>query len=539
MLNESDVKKRKLTEFMNTNEYTKVEIQNCLNDEVNGNRKLSSELENLIERYGHTEANIINNITNYFMQRRSKLWMKLMSSADWFSVFLQYLKLKDIVNLDTAFCSYSFRPLWLQLINKHSLNVVFANNRLVDEVTDWLVMKNMHPKELIFKYTVEFDSHNVISDTTIFQLTKNSPNLKKLLIADNHPPYFVIQEKLFSYTAAFCTKLECLEIKHVDIPEDGIEILSISCHQLKNISFIDVCCRGIDKLIKVNPCLLSINIHLRPDEESIDAGDILEILGLHCQLLKIFLIDCATIQTVTDIQIETFTKGCPNLKEFSLVYLSGALTLKVCHKLLHCLRSHNAALEKLCLWKIDVDDEVSNDILTNEQSQSLQCLSNGCPLLKEIILGRCKLSTSDVSYLVNHSIHLEKLILSHFNMCDDGLIITKEADKLKYLKLLVLSYNSNITDASIINLVKGCHNLDYIGITGCSKLTDTSLFNIAANCPNLDDIFLDFDKVKITAVGLIQLLKKCPKLKNISSEIPIPTEIQNELNRRKQSMIST
>ena len=96
----------------------------------------------------------------------------------------------------------------------------------------------------------------------------------------------------------------------------------------------------------------------------------------------------------------------------------------MCHKLLHSLGSHNSALERLCVTRMGEEDEANNIVLTREQSQSLQCLSNGCPLLKEAYFSSFKLSTSDISYLVNHSIHLETLILYCCNICDDRLIIT-------------------------------------------------------------------------------------------------------------------
>ena len=538
MLTESDSKKGKVNE----NEYSKGEFQNCLNDKAKGNRKLSPDLDNLIERHGYTESDII----NYFMQRRSKLWMRLLSS-DWFSCFLQYSNLKDIVNLDTAFCSHSIRPIWLNLVNDFSITVEFMNNMLVDEVTNWLVLKHIHPKELSFRYSGPKDSYEVLFDATVFQLTKNSPNLKRLSIKSKSRwwTYFTVNEKLFPYTAEFCTKLEYLEMINVDIPDNGIEILSKTCRNLKRIAFSNVCCKGMDKLLKVNPSILSLDLHLRITTENFPMlGEILEILGLHCPLLQICRIK-GIIKHITDAQIETFTKGCHNLKELCLHYLSENPSLHVFHKLLNSLGSHNLALELISVGKDydDDDDEVevnyNNTVLTTEQTQSLQCLSNGCPLLKEIILGKCKLSTSDVSYLVNHSIHLETLKLSYCNICDDGLIITKEADKLKYLKRLGLSFNRNITDESIINLIKGCHNLELIAITKCLKLTGTSLFNIAANCPNLRKIFLSFLKVNVTISGLMELLKYCPKLVEILSKYPIPVYVNNELNRRKLTMIST
>ena len=148
----------------------------------------------------------------------------------------------------------------------------------------------------------------------------------------------------------------------------------------------------------------------------------------------------------------------------------------------------------------------------------------------------CKLSASDVIYLVNHSIHLEVLKLVGSNICDDGLIITKEADKLKYLKKFSLLDNPNITDESFVNLIKGCHNLEGIDITKCPKLTNTSLFSIAVNCPNLKSISLDFDGIIITKSGLMELFNKCPKLAEIKAGEdgePIPDEIKEKLKRRK------
>ena len=104
-------------------------------------------------------------------------------------------------------------------------------------------------------------------------------------------------------------------------------------------------------------------------------GDILEILGIHCPLLEICHIE-GSITHFTDIQIETFTKGCLDLKQVGLCMAS----LKSYHKLLHCLGSHNPALEKLYVGR-DVDaNNGTKTVLTREQRQSLQCLSNGCPL---------------------------------------------------------------------------------------------------------------------------------------------------------------
>ena len=260
-----------------------------------------------------------------------------------------------------------------------------------------------------------------------------------------------MNKMLFPHVATYCIHLKTLKLFYIEIPDSGLEALSNLRHQLKSIELRYVTNHlGLDKLIKANTNLVSL--HVEGDTIALIIGDILEMLGLHCSLLQICRLKYLTSPT-TDMQIETFTKGCPNLKELTLDF-SEAPTFKMCQKLLHSLGNHNSALEKLHVSGLrNTQPNIGNSILTREQCQSLQRLSNGCPLLKEIYLSTSQLSslsTSDISYLVNNSIHLENIFFGTCNICDDELIIAKEADSLKYLKHLYLSYNPNITDKSIM-----------------------------------------------------------------------------------------
>ena len=56
-------------------------------------------------------------VVQYIRGENNKLWMTLVSS-DWFSYFLQYLNLKDIANLDSAFCNVEERMHWLLLLKQ-------------------------------------------------------------------------------------------------------------------------------------------------------------------------------------------------------------------------------------------------------------------------------------------------------------------------------------------------------------------------------------------------------------------------------------
>ena len=88
-------------------------------------------------------------------------------------------------------------------------------------------------------------------------------------------------------------------------------------------------------------------------------------------------------------------------------------------------------------------------------------MSNGCPLLQTQRLTADKnLSTSDISYLLNHSTKLRQLFLPFCIVCKDGGVIIKDEGKLKNLSSLYLHNNQHLTDESITNIVKGCQKLE-------------------------------------------------------------------------------
>ena len=244
-------------------------------------------------------------------------WMKLMSS-DWFSILLPYLNLKDIANVDTAFCNHMDRPVWLNLLNDHIVpSVEIVNNRGLKKMTDWFISKHINLDKLSFKYTGTLDSHEVVSDETVSRLTQNSPCLKKLKI-ENRFTRFTVNKMLFPCITMFCTQIESLDTYNADIPNNGIESMSKTCHQLKHLKLLNAHYTGILELLKTNRQLLSLNLRLYSSTNAFIFGDILEILGLHCPLLEICQIYRFTAH-FTDIQIETFTKGCPNLKDIFFI----------------------------------------------------------------------------------------------------------------------------------------------------------------------------------------------------------------------------
>ena len=151
------------------------------------------------------------------------------------SIFLAYLDIGEILRLDSAFCNHNSRLEWLNLLKTLTPRINVKNNQFAEKIADWLILKNVHPVELSLQYSD--DSNFAISDDCVFKLTRNDSKLKELVIIGNFTPRTVISKVMFQYVEAHCIRLEILKLCYLDIPDNGLETLSNSCHQLKSIKF--------------------------------------------------------------------------------------------------------------------------------------------------------------------------------------------------------------------------------------------------------------------------------------------------------------
>ena len=99
-------------------------------------------------------------------------------------MFLQYLDLEDIGNLDTAFCNHAERPVWLSLLKGYIVpSVEIVNNKNLKKMTDWLISKHIHLDKLSFKYVSRLANDGAsFNHENISLLSQNNPNLNELTI---------------------------------------------------------------------------------------------------------------------------------------------------------------------------------------------------------------------------------------------------------------------------------------------------------------------------------------------------------------------
>ena len=139
------------------------------------------------------------------------------------------MDIEDVLRLDSAFCNHKSRIEWLNLLKTFTPQITVQYDHIADKIADWLILKNVHPKEL--SLWCNNSSRFVISDDCVFKLIRDGSRLKKLVIDGDLKSF--LNKIVFPYEGAYCTQLETLNICDIAIPDNGLEILSKTCHQLK------------------------------------------------------------------------------------------------------------------------------------------------------------------------------------------------------------------------------------------------------------------------------------------------------------------
>ena len=118
-------------------------------DYINENKMWTlPSLMSIIANQGYTETDV----SNYYKQTKYEAWIKLIS-ADWFSIFLTYLDVKDVVRLDSAFTNHKDRPKLFRLLKDLKPNIIIKNNLFIDKISNWMILNDVHPNALSLSYT--------------------------------------------------------------------------------------------------------------------------------------------------------------------------------------------------------------------------------------------------------------------------------------------------------------------------------------------------------------------------------------------------
>jgi len=137
-------------------------------------------------------------------------------------------------------------------------------------------------------------------------------------------------------------------------------------------------------------------------------------------------------------------------------------------------------------------EELNISWCQNITDKGIRLIAEGCPDLKSLI---CKGS--------------EGLTANCFSNLNPG--------NLKELRVLNLLSCSNVTDETVEDIGRACHELEYLCLSNCREITDRALVAIAQGCPHLKDLELALCS-NLTDAGFVQLSKNCHELERMDLE---------------------
>ena len=277
---------------------------------------------------------------------------------------------------------------------------------------------------------VEFDNVDPETDSGVEGRCRGCPNLKKLIIENEHDMFFTNASVEVEAIATYCP---------------NIEILSL--HYWFDIT--DACI----------PYLMRLSA-LRENDLS----------------------DCGRL---TSAGHQQFSETAKNLRVLKLSRVSDDDTITCTAfadaALLTCIGTHCPNLTTLHL-ALTSGPDVTDALLT--------AIIQGCPLL-DLLIGKCIKPNNILSALASYCPRLKRLHMSHMMLTDEGLIsLTQGCPDLVALYLSYCHHGGSLTDKGIKAIAAYCPQLQEFSVYYDETITDDSLCNLFASRTNLHTVSL-------------------------------------------------
>ena len=369
-----------------------------ITDKMNEKYKNLSEIYDSITAQGYSPGDMIE-----FIHKKRFLSIMSLLTSKWFTIRLfNYLITTEIVKLDESICVREFRNEWLECLKDCTISrKILLQHSSMQQKANWLNLRNVQILDLWFNFgnaeTLQ------ITDPSVYLLSKNNPNMKRITISGCHTRSCV-GDLFFDHIANFCCKLQSLEItsQYLPVGTRSFATLARSCHQLKsiiinessspssegNFSFDDHT-YDIGQLLTNNNSLESFT-----SDFPLSPAHILTVLGNNCNQLTTLDLTNFHGENLNGPCLEIFTQGCPHLK--SLTFDHPGIH---CNVLFDCLGKYNPQLQVLNCESKDIPDE-----LKKANNASLECFAKGCPLLRELKFYFIKVPLEGLKALVKYCV---------------------------------------------------------------------------------------------------------------------------------------
>lgn len=217
-------------------------------------------------------------------------------------------------------------------------------------------------------------------------------------------------------------------------------------------------------------------------------------ISLSCPLVRLKLTSCGNVSDKTLCDIAPLLRN--SLTDLDLI------NCRVTDKGLAVLSQHCNHLRRL---------DISN--LENITKTGLMSITRHCQLRSLIAIKCTGIKDEGVAELSKsqNASFLEEIVLSRTNISDGSLILLLKI--APNLRLIDVTHNEQISDESIFEIAKHCPSLQILRVSFCPRVTDVSITEIALHCQSLTSLFVR-DCWSVTEDSLQILRERVPPAPN-------------------------
>jgi hypothetical protein len=432
------------------------------------------------------------------------------------SILSSWLTATYVARLDGALCVREHRAWFLQaaygptVILHNPQNLQKEGVDVRDAISMWVMRKSagmellgvtkcMFQNEAMSRSYLEARGCSVVTvdfpvffhfpsnDTAVNKITSYigmfCPNLREFDGYGGH------DDEALTAVARGCPLLEDIRLRG-HYSDETLEAFAENCHRLRHVSiqvYDDALSEeSLVELVQRCRLLETMSIH---HEEPILTDTFFSQLAVCCPLLK--ELDVAHAH-VSHVGLDALAAHCGNLHTLS--FDSGVIDTDA--------RSSTTvfpALLTLVIYDVEIDDAsldallqrcpaVTELILTNLQDVTeagLVAAAARCPLVRSLVFST---ETSSVTDAVLRSVadnfsHLRSFAAGGCNDATEaGLCAVIKSHP--QLEKLDVSFNFNVSDVLLGDLVDHCHNLRTVDLSGCG-ITDAGVIALLQGCPHL------------------------------------------------------
>ena len=351
-----------------------------------------------------------------------------------------------------------------------------------------------------------------LEDETLVDLCKLCVDLAILKI----PNCLWISGEGLSHASEFVPNLIVLDISGTPVRDQDLAIITTRCSKLTDVNVSE--CRkitdiGIAKLVQSCKELrrLTLNESKGYSGNVTDVG-LREVARCCNRLEELRMCFCPS---VSDIGIRYLSEGCHNLKVLDLTGCLALTDLSVTAIAEHCLK-----LEKLTASECVqlTSNSVNNLVLSCANLQTLELET--CHYLTNLNFSAVPNAVESLpkSLALDETETMpEGYVESNVELASQSVYAIPESNiRPLSLRVLDLSFCSNIALACVKHIAWHCSRLQYLSFRGCYRLNDMAIAIVARSCCELQVLDISggsaLQASRLTDVSLIAIASYCHRL---------------------------